>query len=181
MKDFGGLTRSCSGAVPSPAPVRPLERIRMECTTLEIALVSALDVRGSGWHVEGEGVCRERCSLARTGEIVLVELPGAAWHRRKRRGPSTQPCIPFASLRVARFSVGMTGGWIAVVADITVIARDRKSKKPLPKFEKRRGGECIGRTPWCAMAQEKVAGSLHSTSHPPSLCSVFGRDQGLGG
>src|SRR6185312_12089365 len=29
------------------------------------------------------------------GEIASVELPDSAWRGRKRRGPSTQPYIPF--------------------------------------------------------------------------------------
>ena len=53
-----------------------------------------------GWSLEGE------VHLARAGEIVLVELPDAAWSRTKCRDPSTPPHLP----PVVRFSVGMTGG-----------------------------------------------------------------------
>ena len=43
---------------------------------------------------EGRSLEREM-HLARAGEIVLLELPDAAWYGTNCRGPSTQPHIPF--------------------------------------------------------------------------------------
>ena len=86
-------TRGCSGAGPSPAPVCLQERIRSR--TMHANCSGSGRARGIR-----DGISRGRESgremhLARAGEIVLVELPDAAWHGTNSRDPSTQPHLPF--------------------------------------------------------------------------------------
>ena len=54
-------------------------------------------------------IARDRKSKTLFPQVALVELPGAAWHRTKCRGPSTQPYFPFGFAQGRSLSVGMTG------------------------------------------------------------------------
>jgi hypothetical protein len=103
VKDFGRLPLCCSGADPSPAPLRPQGR-KMATSKEKETLLGHQRTRGIRDGVSWGRESGRNDLLVRAGEIAWVELPDADWRGAKCRDPSTQPHVP----AVVRLSVGMT-------------------------------------------------------------------------